>query len=88
MREFLDNIFEWIESESLTDEEFETVDEDLSSEYTKDVYLALRSILESRENVSGQTLKLKKYFESKGVGVSTSSSTPTPNSNILIGGCL
>jgi len=88
MREFLDNILEWIESESLTDEEFETVDEDLDAEYSKEVYLALRDILEARENVSEQVKRLKQYFCSKGVDLSDPTAVPQPASNILIGGCL
>ena len=86
MRDFLDAILEFIESETLTDEEFETVDEDLFAEYTKEVYLALRSVLESRESISGQVKRLKQYFCAKGVDISDTAAVPTPLSNILIGG--
>jgi hypothetical protein len=86
MREFLDAILAFIESESLTDEEFETIT--LTEQiYTKETYEALRAILEGRENVSGQVLRLKQYFEAKGVDFTTST-IPIANSNILIGSAL
>jgi hypothetical protein len=87
MREFLDSILEFIESESLTDEEFATVDDSLPADYTKEVYQALRTILEARENVSGQVKRLTEFFQAKGVDLSDPT-TPTPASNILIGGAL
>lgn len=85
MRDFLDEILEFIGSESLTDEEFETVSEDLEADFTKEVYDALRAVLESRENVSGQVKRLTDYFTAKGITLSAST-IPTPNSNILFGG--
>ena len=84
MREFLDAILEFIESESLTDEEFESVSLSVE-EYNRDTYVALRTVLEGRENVSGQVRKLKAYFTAKGVDTNEPSPTPTPMSNIYIG---
>lgn len=87
LRDFLDEILEFIGSESLTDEEFEALPEGLSEEYTRDVYLALKGVLENREGVSGQARKLKSFFIAKGVDLS---GTPAQQavSNILIGGKL
>jgi hypothetical protein len=87
MRDFLDTILEFIGSESLTDEEFETVTLE-DEEYTKEVYLALRTILEARETVSGEVKRLKLYFIARNVDISDAPSVPTPNSNILIGKAL
>lgn len=84
MRDFLDSILAFISSESLTDEEFETVDENLNAGYTKEVYLALRAILETRENVSWQLKKLEATFTAKGVNTSDIAAY-TPTSNIFIG---
>lgn len=87
MRDFLDAILAFIESESLTDEEFDTVA--LTEEaYTLETYTALRTILEARENVSGQTKRLKLYFVARGVDLSTSPKTPTATSNIYLGDAL
>lgn len=88
MRDFLDAILSFINAESLTDEEFNS---DAISElpeppaYTKEVYLALREVLEARENVSDQVKRLKLYFIAKGVDISSTPTVPTPKSNIYIG---
>jgi len=84
MREFLDAILDFINAESLTDEEFETI-ELVTPEYTKEVYLALRGVLESRESISDQVKRLKLYFIAKGVDVSSTPTVPTARSNIFIG---
>lgn len=88
MRAFLDAILAVINSESLTDEEFETIELEGSGAYTKETYLALRTILEARDNVTGQVKKLKLYFLSRGVDLSDSSTIPTAKSNIYIGDSL
>jgi hypothetical protein len=84
MREFLDGIFSHIGSSSLTDNEYETINTALPADYTKEVYEALRTVLENRENVSGQTKKLKLFFLSKGIDLN-GSAIATANSNIFIG---
>jgi hypothetical protein len=84
MRNFLDAILSFINAESLTDEEFEGVEVE-AEEYTKETYLALRTILEARENVSDQVKRLKLYFIARGVDVSTTPTVPTANSHIYIG---
>lgn len=84
MREFLDSILTFIQSESLTDEEFETIELEDES-YSVETYLALRTILEARENVSDQVERLRTYFMARGVDVDATPDVPTPVSNILIG---
>lgn len=85
MRDFLDAILAFINAESLTDDEFTALDPALVQDYSKEVYLALRGILEARENVSDAVKRLKLYFVAKGVDISTTPCVPTPNSNIFIG---
>lgn len=85
MRDFLDNIFELIEAESLTDEEFGTIELDEPPAYSKAMYEQLRAILEARENLSNQVKRLKLFFISAGVDLSSTSSVPTPHSNIYLG---
>ena len=88
LRDFLDDILGFIESESLTDEEFtsiEDLDPVIVEEYSKETYLALKTVIENREGVSGQAKRLKLYFIAKGVDLSDSGSTKTASSNIFIG---
>lgn len=88
MRDFLDAILDFIGSESLTDAEFATIDPALLPDYTKEVYEALKLVLEGRDSVSGQGKKLKLYFIAKGVDLTGASPTHRPASNILFGGVL
>jgi hypothetical protein len=88
MREFLDAILAVIGSESLTDEEFDGVELEGSPAYSKATYLAVRTVLEGRENVSGQVQRLKLYFIARGVDVSDTPKIPTAQSNIFLGGGL
>lgn len=88
LREFLDDILDFIGSESLTDEEFETVEAiepAVTETYVKETYLALKGVLETRDSVSGQPKKLKLYFIAKGVDLSDTGAAKTPKSNIFIG---
>lgn len=85
MRVFLNGILSFIGSESLTDDEFATIN--LSAQtYSLATYEALRGVLESREMVSYQLQKLKSYFRIKGVSLSEKATKPT--SNIFIGATL
>lgn len=86
LRAFLNAILAFIGSESLTDEEYALVNT-LAQEYTKATYDGLRVVIVSRESVSTQAPKLKRYFEAKGVDLS---STPAriPSTQILVGGVL
>ncbi len=89
MRDFLDAILEFIDSESMTDEEFDVIDAlELTQAYSKEVYLALRTMLEARELVSDQVKRLKLYFIARGVDVSATPTIPTARSNIFIGASL
>lgn len=84
LRDFLDSILSFIDSESLTDQEFDSLPESLTEEYTRETYFALKGVLENREGVSGQAKKLESYFIAKGVDLSGSSAR-TPISQIFIG---
>lgn len=87
MRDFLNAILDFIGSESLTDEEFETIEEQGTFVlYSKATYDVLKSTIEAREAVSGQSKKLKLYFIARGVDICDGSKTVhAPKSNILIG---
>lgn len=87
-RQFLDEILEFIDTESLTDEEWDSIDLEGTDAYTKEVYLALKTVLENREDVSGKTKRLKLFFIAKGVNLSDSPAIHPARSNILIGTAL
>ncbi len=84
MRDFLNAILNFIGSESLTDDEFDSVESE-TAVYSKANYLELKSIVDARESVSGQGKRLKLYFIARGVDVSETGSVPPAKSNILIG---
>jgi hypothetical protein len=84
MRDFLNAILTFIGSESLTDPEFDSIETETPN-YSKVTYLALKSIVDARESVSGQGKRLKLYFIARGVDVSETGSVPPARSNILIG---
>jgi len=83
MRNFLNGILSFIGSESLTDNEFDTVTI-TEQTYSVATYNALKSILESRESVSNQLWKLKSFFTIKGVSLSGQRAV-TPTSQIFVG---
>lgn len=87
MRDFLNAILAFIGSESLTDEEFATIEaQGTFVVYSKATYDVLKATIEAREAVSGQAKKLKLYFIARGVDISEGSNKAhTPRSNILIG---
>lgn len=85
MRDFIDEILAFIDSESMTDDEFSLITVTVQ-EYTLTLYSELKAILVERESISGQLKKLKSFFEAK--GVSLTGPAILPNSNILIGGAL
>lgn len=82
MRDFLDAIFQFIGSESLTDLEFDDI-ELVTEEYSQAVFDVLRDILEARDAVSSQIEKLAAYFLIKGTTVQNA--TKTPVSDVFIG---
>lgn len=83
MRDFLDEILAFIGSESLTDIEFESIDPMPPHAYVLETYQALKTVLETREGVSGQLKRLKAYFIGKGVDVDERARTPS--SQIFVG---
>lgn len=81
MREILDAILAFIGAESLTDEEYESIDPDtLSTDLAR--YNYLLSVLDSRESVSSLQERLRYYYLAKGVQVPVVDSGKT---NIFIG---
>jgi len=86
VRVFINNIFSFIGSESLTDEEFATFTSTVQ-EYSKVLYEECKAVLQGREGVSGQLKKLKAYFDAKGTDLSNTV-VRDPKSQILIGGAL
>lgn len=84
MRDFLDAILAVIDAESLTDEEFETLD--LSAQvYDLATYTALQGILSARDGVSDQPQRLEHYFLARGVDLSGAGELAPGVSHILIG---
>ncbi len=86
MRDYLDAILDFIGTESLTDEEFDSIDLE-STEDQIAVYNTLVGVLQSRELESTDlTLRLQNYFLAKGVQVVPV--TQMPVSNIFVGASL
>ena len=83
MRDFIDAILAFIGSESLSDDEFATIEID-DEEYSVEVYEAILGVLQSRENVSGQAERLQNYFLAAGASVEDSETKP-PASEIFLG---
>lgn len=81
MRDFLNTILLFIGSESLTDDEFDSIVE-TDQVYSNEVYLALHDILINRESVSSQTDKLYYFFKAKGTDLSQATD---PQSNFFVG---
>lgn len=82
MRDYLDSILELIGEESLTDEEFESIDlEDTSDQMA--VYNSLLSVLESRGSSEVSVFRLQCYFLAAGVQVVPVNQMP--KSNIFLG---
>ncbi len=83
VRSFSNEILAFIDSESLTDEEYESMPEGLSVDYSKATYEALKAVLQTRDGVSAQLKKLKAYFIAKGADLTAPARDP--NSQILVG---
>lgn len=81
MRDFLDAILSFIVSESLTDDEFETVSS-THPIYDQSTYDDLSRILAGRENVSIMQKRLASFYIAKGVDIARAK---TGKSNILLG---
>lgn len=86
LREFLNAILITIGAESLTDDEFETVDDSLlPNVWDQDHYDALAAVLDTRDGVSTSQERLVFQFKAKGVDVDA---LETGKSNIFIGAVL
>lgn len=87
VRDFLDAILSFIGTSSLTDDEYDSIDQtDLAiSDYNLAAYTQLSNVLISRDAISTTTDRLRFFFLSKGVDVPV---TDKANSNILIGAAL
>lgn len=84
MRDFLDEILSFIAASSLTDEEFETVQSEITI-YDQSTYDDLARILNTRDAVSTYQARLLAYYTAKGVTVTAAT---TGSSNIYIGSVL
>lgn len=81
MRDYLDAILSFIGAESLTDEEFESIDlEDTDDQVAN--YNSLVEVLRARDLVSDMISRLRYYFLAQGVAVSE---PVTATSNIFVG---
>lgn len=84
MREELNDILSFIGATSLTDEEWGSLDVDISDD-DETVYAALLAVLVARESVSTTKDRLRYYYLAKGAEVGE---TDTGSSNIFIGAAL
>lgn len=85
MRDYLNSILSFIGAESLTDDEFATIDPDLDVDDDEAVYAELKEVLESRDNISTTLTRLDNYFLAKGLELPESDSS---KSQIYIGSAL
>ena len=84
MRSFIDAILSFIGADSLTDVEFATFTISVEA-YTKELYVEILAVLDSRELVSNTRDRLTYYFKARGIEVIESSPA---RSNIYAGGGL
>ncbi len=87
MREFLDTVLDFIDVESLTDEEYDNLSlaEDAPVQPSVATYLSLKGLLEERGEPEGTLQRLRYYFLSADVQLSTEQMRATPRSQIWIG---
>jgi hypothetical protein len=81
VRDFCDEILAFIGSESLTDEEFDSI-ESTSQTLTQQLFQELYAILILRESITDTKMRLYQYFVAGGVDLSEPQSG---KSNILLG---
>lgn len=84
MRDFLDAILAFIMAESMTDDEFATIESELPI-YDQGTYDDLSRILEGREAVSTMQDRLLAYYTAKGVDITPAD---TGKSDIFLGAVL
>lgn len=85
MRSFINNILNFIGTSSLTDLEWESVDESIGSVLNQASYDQISEILEAREAVSTYQDRLLSFYQAKGVELTQNSTAQT---NIFIGAVL
>lgn len=86
MRQFFNFILMQINEETLTDEEFNSLPEDLEQDYSEKNFRILKAILEERDTIDSSTRKLYGYFVAKGATFSFGASFGS--SNIFVGAAL
>lgn len=93
LRSDLNGVLDFIGSESLTDDEFEAIEGDISSfSNNEEVYTALCQILDGRESVTNMTERLKYYYLAQGVSFAMDGAPGFPDtslpgkSNVYVGG--
>lgn len=93
LRSDLNEVLAFIGAESLTDDEFEAIEGDISSfSNHEEVYTALCQILDGRESVTNMTDRLKYYYLAKGISFASDGAPGFPDttlpgkSNIYVGG--
>lgn len=84
LRDFYNSVLEFINTESLTDEEFALSPPDLDPDYSKETFEFLKSTLISRESVSNTIRKLYYVFFAAGA-IEKKDAPKNPVSNIFIG---
>jgi hypothetical protein len=84
MRDFLDAILAFIVAESLTDNEFDSVEATVTI-YDQATYDDLARILTARGSATVYLDRLLSYYEARGVSLTAAT---VANSNIFIGGVL
>lgn len=93
LRSDLNGVLSFIGAESLTDEEYDAIDGDISSfSNNEEVYTALCQILDGRDSVSTLVDRLTYYYLAKGVSFAVNGAPGFPDttlsgkSNIYVGG--
>lgn len=88
MRDFLNAILAFIGTSSLIDEEFEQMEDEISSfGYNMETFTAIKMLLVERDETTETTERLQFYFMAKGLDFDIDPASP-PQSNILIGSAL
>lgn len=95
LRTDLNAILTFIGAESLTDDEYDAIEGDISSiSNHEEVYTGLGQVLDGRESVSNMADRLTYYYLAKGISFSVNQAPGFPNtalagkSNIYVGGVI
>lgn len=85
LRQFLNSILREIGCESLTDDEYATIDLPDDFVYTVDTFNALDAVLISRGDINSDRQKLEYYFLARGLELTPPVTDPEIKSQILMG---